>query len=171
MSTRAAEVRRWVEALGLEPHPEGGFFRETYRAPLVLPREAIGEGFGGARACSTAIYFLITAGNFSALHRIASDEAWHFHAGGALEIVTIAEDGTRHDLHLGLDVARGERPQHVVPAGAWFGSRLRHDDDGYALVSCTVAPGFDFADFELATRDALVARFPQHAGIIGALTR
>jgi hypothetical protein len=164
-------IARWVDALGLRPHPEGGYYRETYRAALALPREALGESFGGPRACSTAIYFLITAGSFSALHRIASDEVWHFHAGGPLEIVTLRPDGTRCDLRLGLDLAAGERPQHVVHAGAWFGSRLARESDGYALVSCTVAPGFDFSDFELAERGALRARFPEHAAIIDALTR
>lgn len=165
------EVKRWVDTLELLPHPEGGFYRETYRSPLSLPRDAIGQRFGGARDASTAIYFLITAGSFSALHRIPSDEVWHFHAGGALEIVTLAENGARHDLVLGLDVEHGARPQHVVQAGTWFGARLRHPRDGYALVSCTVAPGFDFADFELAERETLLARFPEHAEIVRALTR
>jgi len=155
------EITRWVEALGLEPHPEGGFFRETYRSTARI----------GDRNVSTAIYFLITRGNFSALHRIASDELWHFHAGDALEIVTIDPMGARKDLRLGLDLARGERPQQVVPAGQWFGARLAEADASHALVSCTVAPGFDFADFELADRAQLSAIHPQHASVIAALTR
>jgi predicted cupin superfamily sugar epimerase len=164
-------IRRWVDTLGLSPHPEGGFYRETYRAEMTLPESALSSVHGGPRSASTAIYFLVTAGSFSAFHRIASDELWHFHAGGALEIVTIDPSGARRDLHLGLDVERGERPQHVVTAGAWFGSRLRTDEDGYALVSCTVAPGFDFADFELARRDELARAYPTHVAIIAALTR
>jgi uncharacterized protein len=163
-------IRRWVEELGLAPHPEGGFYRETYRAELVLPASAL-PGHPGPRSASTAIYFLVTAGSFSAFHRIASDELWHFHAGGALEIVTIDPGGARADLHLGLALDRGERPQHVVRAGTWFGSRLLRDEDGYALVSCTVAPGFDFADFALAGRDELASAFPAHSAIIAALTR
>jgi len=156
-----AEVARWVEALRLAPHPEGGFFRETYRSSATV----------GDRNTSTAIYFLITAGNFSALHRIASDELWHFHAGQALEIVTIDPQGTRRDLRLGLDLERRERPQHHVLAGVWFGARLASAGSSYALVSCTVAPGFDFADFQLADRARLTKRYPQHASLIGELTR
>ena len=163
-------IRRWVETLGLTPHPEGGFFRETYRAELVLPETAL-PGHAGPRSASTAIYFMVTAGSFSALHRIASDEVWHFHAGGPLEIVSLLPDGERRDLHLGLDLDAGERPQHVVKAGAWFGSRLRHAADAYSLVSCTVAPGFDFADFALARRTELSLELPQHSAIITALTR
>jgi predicted cupin superfamily sugar epimerase len=154
------DVERWIAALDLSPHPEGGYFKETYRSAASV----------GDRSVSTAIYFLVTRGSFSALHRIRSDELWHFHAGGALEIVTIDPDGTRRDLQLGLAIDRDERPQHVVRAGTWFGARLR-EDATYALVSCTVAPGFDFADFELADRAALRAAFPHHAEVIGALTR
>jgi predicted cupin superfamily sugar epimerase len=154
------DVARWIDALGLVPHPEGGYFRETYRAAASV----------GERSVSTAIYFLVTRGSFSALHRIRSDELWHFHAGDALEVVTIDPRGMRRDLHLGLAIERGERPQHVVPAGVWFGARPR-DDAAYALVSCTVAPGFDFADFELADRAALLAAHPDHAQLIRELTR
>jgi hypothetical protein len=153
-----------VRALGLAPHPEGGFFRETYRASgmVATPR--------GPRAASTAIYFLVTAGSFSALHRIASDEAWHFHAGAPLRVVVLGEDGARTDVVLGLDLERGQRPQAVVSAGAWFGARIEGEGD-WSLVGCTVAPGFDFADFELGAREALLARFPEHADIVRALTR
>ncbi len=161
MDEEVAEVARWVQALRLAPHPEGGFFRETYRSALTV----------GDRNVSTAIYFLITRGNFSALHRIASDELWHFHAGQALEIVTIDDQGTRCDLRLGIDLERRERPQHQVLAGAWFGARLVDPAASYALVSCTVAPGFDFDDFELADRMRLTQRYPQHAAVIAELTR
>ncbi|AKF09124.1 cupin domain-containing protein [Sandaracinus amylolyticus] len=146
--------------LGLAPHPEGGFYRETYRASTMVdtPR--------GPRAASTAIYFLVPRGAFSALHRIASDEVWHHYAGAALRVVRIAEDGARGDLVIGP----GGAPQGVVEAGAWFGATIEGDGD-WALVGCTVAPGFDFADFELAQRADLIARFPQHAQVITALTR
>jgi predicted cupin superfamily sugar epimerase len=157
------EVTRWVDALGLVPHPEGGFFKETYRSAKTI----------GDRNVSTAIYFLVTRGNFSALHRIRSDELWHFHAGEALEIVTIDPLGIQRTLRLGIDLARHERPQHVVFAGEWFGARLPSfgEGPGYALVSCTVAPGFDFADFELADRAALTEHYPQHRQLIESLTR
>lgn len=159
--------------LDLAPHPEGGFYRETYRATTLV------ETPRGPRAASTAIYFLVPRGTFSALHRIASDEVWHHHAGAPLRVVAIDEGGGRHDQVLGADLARGERPQHVVRAGAWFGAHVEDSRDGdpasaratWSLVSCTVAPGFDFADFELAERAALTARFPAHAALIARLTR
>lgn len=153
-----------VERLGLSPHPEGGFYRETYRSGETFETDR------GPRSASTAIYFLVPRDVFSALHRIRSDEAWHFHAGAPLRVVSIAEDGTRVDHVLGL--ADTQVPQAIVPAGAWFGAILEPDPThDFALVGCTVSPGFDFADFELGTRADLLARFPQHAEIVGALTR
>jgi predicted cupin superfamily sugar epimerase len=163
-----------VRALALLPHPEGGFYRETYRAPLVLPHAAIARTHPGDRSACTAIHFLVPRGSFSALHRIASDEVWHFYGGAPLEIVEIDPDGVLTTTRLGGDLARGERPQHVVPRGAWFGSRVLEGTEArgdHALVGCTVAPGFDFADFELADREALTSLFPQHAALIGSLTR
>lgn len=160
-----SSIETLVGALGLAPHPEGGFYAETYRAQdrVHPPR--------GPRSASTAIYFLLTADSFSAFHRIQSDEVWHFYAGDALEIVCLdPTTSLRADLRLGLDVAGGERPQHVVPAGHWFGSRVVAGGR-FALVGCTVAPGFDFADFELAGRSALASAFPDHATVIGELTR
>lgn len=152
--------------LDLVPHPEGGFYRETYRSHETFATER------GPRSASTAIHFLVPRGTFSALHRIRSDEAWHFHLGAPLRIVSIALDGTRHDHLLGLDLAHGQSPQLVVPAGAWFGALLEpHPTYDFALVGCTVSPGFDFADFELGTRADLLARFPQHEEIVRALTR
>lgn len=142
------------EDLGLVPHPEGGFYRETYRSALVQ----------GGRAASTAIYFLLRAGDVSALHRIASDEVWHFYAGAPLRVVRLGHP----DLLLGLDFARGQEPQGVVTGGTWFGARSLGD---WSLVGCTVAPGFDFADFEMGSRDALVAAFPHLEATIVAFTR
>lgn len=157
-----------VEALRLVPHPEGGWYRETYRDTLMLPGEALPRG--GSRSASTAILYLLDAGSFSALHRIASDEVWHFHLGDPLIVHVLHEDGRREDLRLGLDVLGGDRVQAVVPRGAWFGARLA-EGGRFALVGCTVAPGFDFADFELAERASLTARFPEHAALIAAMTR
>ncbi|MBX3270386.1 MAG: cupin domain-containing protein [Sandaracinaceae bacterium] len=162
-----------AERLGLAPHPEGGFYRETYRATRAWPAEALPQG--APRAASTAIYFLVPEGSFSALHRIASDELWHFHAGASLEIVAFDPDGGRHDRWLGLALDRGEAPQQVVPAGWLFGARLRAprlgDAPPWALVGCTVAPGFDFADFELPPRAALLDALPAHHAIVRELTR
>src|SRR5688500_3511007 len=131
-----------VERLDLSPHPEGGFYRETYRS-----RETF-ETDRGPRSASTAIYFLVPRDAFSALHRSRSDEAWHSHLGAPLRVVSIADDGTRVDHVLGIELARGQVPQAVVPAGAWFGATLEPDPEhDFALVGCTVSPGFDFADF------------------------
>ncbi|MEM8559241.1 MAG: cupin domain-containing protein [Bacteroidota bacterium] len=157
-------AQAWIDALGMEPHPEGGFFRETYRAAHTVENE-----HGHARTASTAIYFLLRAGDVSHLHRIAADEGWHLYAGGPLTIHTLTVNGTYTALHLGLDLAAGQRPQHVVPGGVWFGATVDEGAD-YALVGCTVAPGFDFADFELADRASMLAAYPQHRALIERLT-
>jgi len=154
----------WRETLQLTQHVEGGSFRETYRAPLVLQQPA------GPRAASTGIYFLLEDGEFSAFHRIASDEMWHFYDGVTLHIYEIKPNGTLHVHRLGRDITQGEQLQLVIPGGSWFASSVE-ETGGFALVGCTVAPGFDFADFELAERAALSQLFPQHAGLIGMLTR
>ncbi len=119
---------------------------------------------------STAIYYLLEQAEFSALHRIKSDEIWHFYAGTSLAVEGIHPDGTRQTWNLGLDTASGDRPQCTVPAFTWFGAQVV-DKSGYALVGCTVSPGFDFADFEQARCQALLAQFPQHADLIARLTR
>lgn len=165
------EARHWIENLKLQPHPEGGYYRETYRAPLTLPQSALPHHSGDRAAC-TAIYFLLAGAQFSAFHRIRSDEMWHFYAGSGLIVHVITAGGEYQQLHLGSHTEHGEQFQAVVPAGCWFGSSLRDTrDDRYALVGCTVAPGFDFADFEMAKRSELLAQFPQHRALIERLTR
>jgi uncharacterized protein len=146
----------WIEHLGLSPHPEGGYYRVTYKSELMIAN----------RSASTAIYFLLHGRDFSAFHRIASDELWHFYAGSALVVYVIDPDGSYSELHLGNDGVF----QGVVKAGCWFASRLK-DAASFALVGCTVAPGFDFADFELAARSELVHAYPQHRRLIEELTR
>lgn len=163
-------AKYWIEKLGLEPHPEGGYFRQTYRADLVIAPEALPVGFSGARPVSTAIYFLLHGDNFSAFHRLRSDELWHFYAGGTLEVHVIEEGGRYSEILLGNDAEAGESFQVPVKAGCWFGSRVR-DEKSWALVGCTVAPGFDFADFELGKRDELVRLYPQHGEVLARLTR
>lgn len=160
----------WIERLDLRPHPEGGFFRETYRAAETVAAAHLPARFGGARPFATAILFLLPAGEVSALHRIKSDEVWHFHAGGPLDVIALDSDGAVHETRLGAGAERGEVFQAVVPAGRWFGARPA-PGSAYSLVGCTVAPGFDFADFELAQRETLLARYPQQAALIRALTR
>ena len=152
-----------VDALGLSPHPEGGFFRETFRSSLSLAAPQ------GTRAASTAIYFLLPAGTFSALHRVRSDEAWHHYDGDPVELHTIDESAAHTVVLLGKDLGRGERPQHVVRAGLW--QAAVPVGERFALCGCTVAPGFDFADFEMPTRDELASTFPALRLVIERLTR
>ena len=158
-----AEADFWIDHLGLELHPEGGYFRESYRSALALQLAA------GERSASTAIYFLVSADRPSRFHRLQADEIWHFYRGDALEICCIAPDG-RLEIHvLGTAILAGESLQLRVPAGTWFGARVRAGG-AYTLCGCTMAPGFDFADFELATRHDLLQTFPQHASIVRELT-
>jgi len=159
----------WIEKLKLEPHPEGGFYRQTYRADLVLAKESLPH-FAGPRAASTAIYFLLDGANFSAFHRLRSDELWHFYVGAPLTVHVIDECGGYSELRLGGSPDAGEALQAVVKAGCWFASEVR-DRKSFALVGCTVAPGFDFEDFELAKRDELTRRYRQHRELIEKLTR
>ncbi len=158
-----------MDRLGLQPHPEGGFYRETYRSALVLPGNVLPH-HAGPRACATAIYFLMPRGTFSALHHIASDELWHFHLGAPLTIHCLDDRG-HTPLVLGPPTAPGHAPQHLVTAGTVFGACLEHPGPDYALVGCTVSPGFDFADFEMPTRAALMSRFPAHGDVVQRLTR
>jgi len=164
------DARYWIEKLALEPHPEGGFYRETYKADQVLPREALPAQFPGPRAASTAIYFLLEGKSFSAFHRLRSDELWHFYAGAPLLVHVISESGEHAKILLGSDPEAGETLQAVVKAGCWFASHVR-DQKSFALVGCSVAPGFDFEDFELANRQELARLYPQHRRLIEELTR
>ncbi|MGZ5244472.1 MAG: cupin domain-containing protein [Bacteroidia bacterium] len=159
----------WVQHLGLAPHPEGGYFKETYRATENIPQQALPDRFTGDRSFSTAIYFLLGSGQFSALHRIAADELWHFYAGSSLTVSIIHPNGKLEEIHLGANPEKGEVLQAVVPHGTWFGSRVKAENS-FALVGCTVAPGFDFADFEMPGRTRLLLQFPQHSDIIHTLT-
>lgn len=163
-------ARYWVEKYTMQPHPEGGYFAETYRSDEIIAADALPKRFGGERNFGTAIYFLLEKHHFSALHRIASDEIWHFYAGDALEVFCIEPSGSLHVVRLGDNPEAGEVFQAVVKAGTWFGSRLAAGGE-YALVGCTVAPGFDFADFDMPAREEFIANFPQHTELIMGLTR
>ena len=162
----------WIDKLKLEPHPEGGFYRLTYTAStlVTLPE------FAGARPASTAIYFLLATQHrdanrhFSAFHRLKSDELWHFYAGGPLIVHVIDTSGVHSSLLVGDDPERGEQFQAIVEAGCWFASEPLLPGS-FSLVGCTVSPGFNFADFELAKREELAATFPQHASLIAQFTR
>ena len=174
MSPSKNDIKRpaaayWIDRLQLAEHIEGGAFREIYRSELVIPRRSLPVFFQGDRHVSTSIYFLLQEGQFSAFHRIASDELWHFYFGDALLIYEIGHSGNLTIHRLGSDPEKGESFQAVVKAGSWFASRPAAGSE-YALVGCTVAPGFDFADFELADGPALARQYPEHTRIIEALT-
>jgi uncharacterized protein len=160
----------WIKHLGLTRHPEGGYYAATYKSDLTIAAAPLPPSFHGSRSASTAIYFLLAGTDFSALHRLASDELWHFYAGNSLVVYVIDPQGKLSELHLGNGPDAGEVFQAAVKAGCWFGSRLK-DGNGFALVGCTVAPGFEFADFELAKRSKLTAAYPQHGKLIAELTR
>jgi predicted cupin superfamily sugar epimerase len=162
-------ARYWIEKLQLEAHPEGGYFRQTYRSDVMIAREALPAGFAGARAASTAIYFLLEGENFSAFHRLRSDEVWHFYAGDPLVVHVISPQGSYSSILLGCELEAGQVLQAVVLAGYWFASHVA-DWSSFAVVGCTVAPGFDFEDFEMGEREELVARYPQHRVLIEGLT-
>lgn len=148
------------------PHPEGGWFNEVYRSHERVVQDALPERFGGARVFSTAIYFLLNMGEVSRLHSIRQDEVWHFYDGEPLQLHRIRPDGQHIAQRVGL--SEGAMPLVVVPAGDLFGAEVM--GDGYSLVGCTVAPGFEFDDFEMPSRDEVYQRFPQHAELIQKLT-
>jgi uncharacterized protein len=193
MGAAMKDAQYWIEKLGLKPHPEGGYFRQTYKAELRVVPEVQGRthpvakgatrvGQPGARAASTAIYFLLEGENFSAFHRLRSDEMWHFYAGSPLIVQVISPEGAYSSILLGNDPEAGQVFQAVVSAGCWFAAKIARDshvsqnrrDMGYptyALVGCTVAPGFEFEDFEMGKREELKGRYPQHRELIERLTR
>jgi predicted cupin superfamily sugar epimerase len=159
----------YVKFLGMQPHPEGGWYKETYRSQGSISSSALKE-FEGDRSFATGIYFLLTKENFSAFHRIKSDEMWHFYDGDGLTVHEIRPNGNYIQHKLGLDLENGYRPQLVIPAKSWFASEVK-DGGNWCLVGCTVSPGFDFQDFELAQRDSLIQEYPPLTKIITRLTR
>ena len=163
-------VQELIDTYQLVAHPEGGYYKETYKSAEVVAATALPERFGGGRFFSTAIYFLLDKGNFSAFHRIKSDECWHFYAGQTLLVHVIQANGELETIALGPNVAGGEHFQYVVPANCWFASEPAPGTD-FAFTGCTVAPGFDFKDFDLAEASGLAAAYPRHAAIIKRLCR
>lgn len=159
-----------IKILNLKKHPEGGFYKETYRSEGVIPSEVLSKDINGDRNYCTGIYFLLISDNFSAFHRIKQDEMWHFYEGSPLVVHMIDKEGNYSLQKIGLDLEDGQVPQFVVPKGVWFASEVMKPDS-YSLVGCTVAPGFDFADFELAEKDSLISEFPKYSKIIDRLTR
>lgn len=160
-----------VHQLGLQPHPEGGYYKEVYRSPQALAADALPAHYGGfERPAATGIYFLLFQGIFSAFHRLAPDEGWHHYLGSPVHIYSLQEEGDLTEHLLGKDLQAGQRPQLYIPGNTWFASEVT-EPGGWALVGCTVAPGFDFRDFELARAEALVAQWPTHEADIRRLCR
>lgn len=156
-----------IRALELNPHPEGGYYREVYRSRELL--RISGEEFPAGRNLSTSIYYLLGGDDRSLFHRIRSDEVWHHYEGSSITIHMIHDDSLYQATVVGKKIEQGESPQFVVPAGVWFGVTVE-DPESYALCGCTVAPGFDFRDFEMADRYQMLQAFPEHEAVIRELT-
>ncbi len=157
-----------IRHLDLQPHPkEGGYFRETYRSAESCP--SLPTRYIGPRSAGTAIYYLLTPSTYSALHRLQTDEIFHFYLGGPMRMLQLSPDGTGRTIVLGRDVLAGQQLQEIVPRGIWQGSVLE-PGGSFALVGCTVAPGFDYVDYEAGDRRTLLAQYPAHADLIRRLT-
>ena len=155
-----------IKELDLNPHPEGGYFAETYRSNGIIP--ATSGLASGDRSVSTAIYYLLRSKDISRFHRIGSDEVWHHYMGTAVTLHIIHDDGLYEAKYVGKTLEDGEKPQCIIPAGAWFGATV-DKESSYSLCGCTVAPGFDFDDFEMADRYRMLQAFPEHEAIIEKL--
>jgi predicted cupin superfamily sugar epimerase len=162
-------VNSIVNKLKLQAHPEGGYFRETYRSEGEVNADSLHKDYKGKRNYSTCIYFLLTSDNFSALHRIKQDEIWHFYDGSPILLHVISPEGEHSEIVIGNDLSKGEVPQYVVPGGCWFAAEVINQNS-YSLTGCTVSPGFSFEDFELKSKAELTSMFPHQQEIISKLT-
>ena len=164
-----SQLKAIIDKLGLEPHPEGGYFKETYRSAGEINSGSLDSSYKSNRNYSTCIYFLLTSDDFSAFHRIKQDEIWHFYEGSPIRLHTISENGEHNSYIIGRDILNGEAPQLVVKGGDWFAAEVIKDHD-FSLVGCTVSPGFSFEDFELPSRRELIEKFPAHKDLITEFT-
>jgi uncharacterized protein len=163
-------ANKLIKKLGLTRHPEGGWFKEVYRSNEYILAQNLPVRFEEDHCFSTSIYFLLKGDDFSALHRIKQDETWHLYSGSSMTLHIIDEKGSYNILKLGLNLEKGEQPQQTVKAGCIFGATVDNKDT-YTLAGCTVAPGFEFSDFELLSRQNLIEKYPHHSNIIMRLTR
>jgi len=170
MDAKAGEMHSLITGLDLQPHPEGGWYKEMYRSPERIPADALPARYTSGRSLGTSIYYLLGKDDFSAFHRIQSDELWYFLKGDPLELLVLMPDGKLRQFVLGLDKPDEICCQLSIPARHWFAARLM-DGGHYALVGTAVVPGFDFADFEMGEAEMLVKEFPDHAGLIRQLCR
>jgi predicted cupin superfamily sugar epimerase len=155
----------YIEKLNLVPHPEGGYFKETYRSDEAVLKHALPERYSGDRNFSTSIYFLLDGKDFSAFHKIESDETWHFYAGTSITILMIDEQGNYSEKVIGNNLEDGDLLQYTIKRYTWFASKV-NNENSFSLLGCTVAPGFDFDDFVLAEKASLLKQFPQHEKVI-----
>jgi len=162
-------ARYWIENLNLKPHPEGGYYCQTHKSELTLDISAIND-IKRIRPLFTLIYFLLDREQFSAIHRLKSDEVWHFYIGSPLTLYIFSSTGTFEKRFLGPDFDKNQSFQQVVKTGHWFGADV-DDKSNFSLVGCSVSPGFDFEDFEIGEREKLLKEFPQHKSLIERLTR
>lgn len=158
-----------ITKFNLTEHPEGGYYKETYRSNGTISSQHLTSNFIGDRNYATGIYFLLTSTKFSAFHKINQDEMWHFYKGSTLKLHMISPNGEYSFVLIGNDLANNEQPQFTVPTSYWFAAEVIAKD-AYAFTGCTVAPGFDFRDFVLPKKEELIALFPQHTEIISKLT-
>lgn len=159
-----------IKRLELVPHPyEGGYFRQTYRSQLTIPASVLPSDYSGERCVSTAIYYLLTPGTFSEIHRLPTDEVFHFYLGDPVEMLQLHPDGLGKVIRIGNNLAAGELPQVLAPGGMWQGSRLV-EGGRLALLGTTVAPGFEYADYTSGKRSELIAAYPMYFEMITALT-
>lgn len=159
----------WINKLNLSKHPEGGYFKEVYRADEIINKNSLPERYIGDRKFSTSIYFLLDGNDKSHFHKLKSDEIWHFYEGSSVSVYIIYPDGILEIKKLGNDFENGEAFQVIIPKGTWFGAEV-NDKKSFSLFGCSVSPGFDFNDFELAEREKLITIFPQHKELIINLT-
>jgi predicted cupin superfamily sugar epimerase len=157
------KAKYFIDKLELQKHPEGGWFKEVYRSGEIIPKNSLDKRFPADRNISTSILFLLEANEYSAFHRIKSDELWHYHTGKPLKLFSISPSGKLKISKLGLDIDNGEKPQIIIPQGHYFAAKSTGD---FTLVGCTVAPGFDFMDFEMPLKKDLLMKYPEQEEII-----
>jgi len=167
--TQNKDADYWIERLSLSPHPEGGYFNETFAATDMIPTDNLSRNYEGPRKAYTSIYFLLKSGQVSRFHRLKSDELWNYHSGSPVTIHIIDSEGNYYAKKLGPNPDNRESFQVLIEAGCWFGAVV-DEDNSYSLAGCFVCPGFEFVDFELAEREELIKKYPEHTTIIAKLT-
>lgn len=163
------KAKKYIEKLNLSPHPEGGYFKEAYRSPEIIKNENLPGRYTGDRNFSTSIYFLLEGENISHFHKLKSDETWHFYDGSPAKIYILSGEGILTEKIIGLNIENGEVPQVLIEKDNWFAAEVI-DKDSFILAGCTVSPGFDFSDFKMAEREALLKSFPGQSELIKRLT-